>query len=444
MKETKRFLALLLTAVMLLTALAGCAKEPEEAPETSSTTEATEATEETTAPTEATTEAPALSEPAGYGNNTVAALHNYAVTTASPNDAIMSSVVAVDANNHPLITNSTLQICYWIEFYGFMSNYGEYASLLGLDYSKPLAEQNCSEDRTWEQYFLEAAMQHFSENYALAQTAYAEGYTLPEEDVAAIDDIADPNGDFAAEAAEAGYDSPEAYIMANFGDGTSVAEYQDYLRMYYAAVDYYLRISEDIENSLTDADVEAYFDENAATYAESRVFKQNNVSVRHILISPEGEKDETLGDWTSEQWAAAETKAADIYALWQEDPTEENFAALATEYTDDTGSAENGGLYEDFATNAMVEEFSDWSFDPERVAGDTGIVKTTYGYHIMYFVEQTETRAWLDTAKSDMTNAQIEARIAELCETYPVLVDYTLVRVFDMVSKMAEEDTPQG
>ena len=43
-----------------------------------------------------------------------------------------------------------------------------------------------------------------------------------------------------------------------------------------------------------------------------------------------------------------------------------------------------------------------------------------------------------------MTNAQIEARIAELCETYPVLVDYTLVRVFDMVSKMAEEDTPQG
>ena len=29
MKETKRFLALLLTAVMLLTALAGCAKEPE-------------------------------------------------------------------------------------------------------------------------------------------------------------------------------------------------------------------------------------------------------------------------------------------------------------------------------------------------------------------------------------------------------------------------------
>ena len=232
--------------------------------------------------------------------------------------------------------------------------------------------------------------------------------------------------------------------MANFGDGTGVADYQDYLRLYYAAVDYYLQLCDNVENGLTDAEVEAYYDENAATYEESRVFKQNNVTVRHILIAPEGEKDETLNDWTEEQWAEAETKAADIYTLWQEDPTEENFAALATDYTDDPGSAENGGLYEDFATNKMVEAFSDWSFDPERAPGDSGIVKTPYGYHIMYFVEQTETRAWFDTAKTDLTNARVDEHIAELCETYPVRFDYTLVRVFDMVSKMAQEDTPQG
>lgn len=443
MKETKRFLALLLIAVMLLTTLVGCKKQQDDS-EATSTSETTQATETTDAPTESTTEESALSEPAGYGNNTVAALPNYAIQTASPDDTVMTSVIAVDAQNHPLLTNAAMQICYWVEFYGFMNNYGEYAYLMGLDYSMPLAEQNCSEDRTWEQYFLEAAAQHYSENYALAQAAYANGYTLPPEDAAAIEEIADPNGSFAAEAAEAGYDSPEAYLKANFGDGVSIADYQDYLRMFYAAVDYYNQISQDMEDTLTDAEIEAYYDENAATYEESRLFKQNNVSVRHILISPEGDKDETLNDWTQEQWAAAETKAAEIYTLWQEDPSEENFAALATEYTDDTGSAENGGLYEDFATNAMVEEFSDWSFDPERMAGDTGIVKTTYGYHIMYFVEQTETRAWFDTARTDMLGARIEAYVTELCETYPVRFDYTLVRVFDMVSKMAAEETPQG
>ena len=38
----------------------------------------------------------------------------------------------------------------------------------------------------------------------------------------------------------------------------------------------------------------------------------------------------------------------------------------------------------------MVSEFNDWIFDPARKAGDTDIVKTTYGYHIMYFVGQGE------------------------------------------------------
>ena len=33
----------------------------------------------------------------------------------------------------------------------------------------------------------------------------------------------------------------------------------------------------------------------------------------------------------------------------------------------------------------MVAEFEDWLFDEARKEGDTGIVKTQYGYHIMYF-----------------------------------------------------------
>lgn len=429
MKKTYRYIALLLVAVMLTAILVGCKKnEPAEADAT----------------TEPTDETSAANEPSGYGNNTVAALSNYTVTSAAPDDAVMSAIVAVDAEDQPLLDNAALQICYWIEFYGFMSSYGSYASYLGLDYTQPLAEQNCSEDRTWEQYFLEAAAQHFSENYALAQAAYANGYTLTEEDKATIDDIAAPDGNFAAEAKEAGYESTEAYIKANFGDGVSVEDYQEYLRLFYAALDQYNQIKEELAEELTDAAVEAYYDENAASYEENRILKQNNVSVRHILIAPEGEKDTTLNDWTEDQWTAAAAKAAEVYALWEEDPTEEHFAALATEYTDDTGSAENGGLYEDFATNKMVEEFSDWCFDPARAAGDTGTVKTPFGYHIIYFIGQTETRAWLDTAKTDMTSARLTEKVEALRETYPVKFDYTLVRVFDMVTKMLQDSTPQG
>ena len=34
----------------------------------------------------------------------------------------------------------------------------------------------------------------------------------------------------------------------------------------------------------------------------------------------------------------------------------------------------------------VVEAFQDWSLDESRKTGDTGIVETDYGYHIMYFV----------------------------------------------------------
>ena len=163
--------------------------------------------------------------------------------------------------------------------------------------------------------------------------------------------------------------------------------------------------------------------------------KLNNVSVRHILIQPEGEQDEE-GNYSEEAWATAEETANEILAQWQEDPTEDNFAALANENSADSGSNTTGGLYEDFDTATMVQEFTDWSFDPERAYGDTGIVKTTYGYHIMFFVEQTETKGWM----SYVVNAMIE----DMYDDYPLSFDYSRMRLFDIMSiataEMAEEE----
>ena len=33
----------------------------------------------------------------------------------------------------------------------------------------------------------------------------------------------------------------------------------------------------------------------------------------------------------------------------------------------------------------MVTEFNDWCFDADRKPGDTGIIETSYGVHVMYF-----------------------------------------------------------
>lgn len=103
----------------------------------------------------------------------------------------------------------------------------------------------------------------------------------------------------------------------------------------------------------------------------------NTVNVRHILVSPEKANDEA-------SLKEALKKAEEYKAEWDKNPTEDNFAELAKKYSKD-GSASVGGLYENISKGQMVTEFEDWCFDEARKPGDSGIVETTYGYHVMFF-----------------------------------------------------------
>ena len=120
----------------------------------------------------------------------------------------------------------------------------------------------------------------------------------------------------------------------------------------------------------------------------------NLVNVRHILVSYEGgTTDETTGTTTysDEEKAKAKTAADEILAAFEAgEKTEEAFAALATEKTTDPGSKENGGLYENVYPGQMVTAFNDWCFDAARKTGDTAIVETEYGCHVMYFVGNSD------------------------------------------------------
>ncbi|MDO5400419.1 MAG: peptidylprolyl isomerase [Eubacteriales bacterium] len=116
-------------------------------------------------------------------------------------------------------------------------------------------------------------------------------------------------------------------------------------------------------------------------------------NVRHILVAFEGgTKDENTGvtTYTEEEKAAAKAEAEQVLSQWQSgDATEESFAALANEKSDD-GNGTTGGLYENIVPGQMVVNFNDWCFESGRKAGDTGIVETEYGYHVMYFVGDSE------------------------------------------------------
>ena len=394
---------------------------------TEPTTLSTEAPEPTTEDVEEPTKAPAVS---GYGNNDATALTSYTVADAMPNDENMAVVIAINEAGEDCLTNGELQIYYWIEFYSFMNTYGSYASLFGLDDSIPLDQQaSMMEGYTWEQYFLESAVMRYAENYALAQAALESGISLTEADEEALADLEDPNGTFAAEATAHGHDSPEAYIQATFGAGVGIADYQNYLRNYYLAYDYYLAQYTEQESLLTETEIEAFFDENAETYAQNGITKVDTIDVRHILIQP---TEDANGEYSDEAWATAEAEANSIYADWQTNPTEDYFAQLATTHSTDGGSSSAGGLYEGVYPGQMVEAFNDWCFDESRVAGDHGIVQTPYGYHIMFFVNNS--RAWYTAAAQDLAAQKVSPIVEEKIAQYPLQFDYTKARIYDLLT----------
>ncbi len=117
----------------------------------------------------------------------------------------------------------------------------------------------------------------------------------------------------------------------------------------------------------------------------------NLVDVRHILIGFEGGKtDSTTGEktYTVEEKNKAKEKAQLLLDGWlaEEGHNEDTFAALANLNSKDS-DGKDGGLYENVYPGQMVSAFNDWCFDENRKPGDTGLVETEYGYHVMYFVK---------------------------------------------------------
>ena len=161
------------------------------------------------------------------------------------------------------------------------------------------------------------------------------------------------------------------------------------------------------------------------------------VNVRHILVPYEGGTTGENGQktYTDEEKAAAKTKAEELLAQFTSgETTEDAFAALAKENSTDGGSKENGGLYEDVYPGQMVRNFNDWCFDESRKPGDTGIVESDYGVHVMYFVGDSETtyRDYMITNElrsADMAKWEeslAETVTVELVDTYKVNTDLVI------------------
>lgn len=423
----RRLLALLLVCAALLTLFAGCKKSDKksDADSTAPAGSGTASAAPTAAPTDsADPTAPTETLDPSIDYEGLKTLERYTVDDLTADDPRLDQIVARCGEKE--LNNRHLQIYYYMQLFSYvnqLSQYGYAPAMLGLDFTKPLSEQACLDLSTlsWEQYFLLLALEQFHQFAAVSVKAEADGYQMNEETTKQLQSVKDGLN---KEAEDGGYESLDAYLEASFGPGVREAEYLDYMDLYFYVMSYENQVYEAIE--YTDDDLLAYFNAHAADYSGVTT-DQENVNVRHILITPE----DADGDQTSTEaeWEAAKEKAEALLAEYEKDPTEDRFSALAGENTADPGSKSNGGLYEDVYPGQMVEAFNDWCFDANRQPGDTGIVKTNYGYHVMYFVGKSGNYRWKTVAERDYPTSRMRTILQECLDAEDMVVDYPLIVV---------------
>jgi peptidyl-prolyl cis-trans isomerase SurA len=102
------------------------------------------------------------------------------------------------------------------------------------------------------------------------------------------------------------------------------------------------------------------------------------VKVAHIMVKA------AAGIKPADSIAAAQ-KINELYGKLK---AGESFDELAKKFSDDQGSAKNGGLLPVFGTGRMVPEFEKAAFDLKKVGDYSAPVKTSYGWHIIKLVEK--------------------------------------------------------
>ncbi len=160
-----------------------------------------------------------------------------------------------------------------------------------------------------------------------------------------------------------------------------------------------LAIEEHVQDSITDDEIEKYYDDEVI----------GDIKVRHILISPE-----TTDDMSTEEQTEAEEKAKkEAEDLIKKLDDGADFEELAKEYSDDTGSASDGGLIDYFnKDDNMDEAFLNASIDLEEGKYTEEPVQSSFGYHIILKLDQKK-KPKLNKVKNDIIETLAEEKLNE-------------------------------
>jgi len=377
-----------------------------------------------------------------------------------------TAVVATSADAE--LTNEQLSVWYWAEVAQYRQENHETAP----DFDAPLDTQVCEIDssvNSWQQYFLKQALSAWHSAQALVQHSKAvpipteEAYQpnlanyekymtgMPATEVlygyhtyyrpnsmhqAYLEEIPQMLENLAR---EKGYADAKAMAAEAFGASQKALEaFADSCNRGYM---YFTHLSHYIEPTAEELD--AFYAEHGSAGSADGI----SVDFRQILLIPgetEGETVTVAADGTvtcsEAAWESCEAEAEAMLTYWQKKNkgTEATFAETAHQNTKDAGTAVNGGLYQGIRKGQMTEVLDDWCFDPARQVGDTAILCSDYGVHILYFSGSQPIDR--EEAETDYHRQQQNALIAEAKASYPMEVTYSAISLQEAQSMVSTGD----
>ncbi len=159
-------------------------------------------------------------------------------------------------------------------------------------------------------------------------------------------------------------------------------------------------------------------------------FTPSRLKARHILLSTNQSKDAKV--------IAQKQKTADsLVKLINKD----NFAEYVTKFSDDPGSKQTGGEYDNFLEADMVAEFG--AFCATKPIGTIGTVKTQFGIHIIEVLDRDEAKFPVLASVAKTFKASQETIDRKESEVYNLLykLEAKLSKVSDLKKKLELFDT---
>ena len=207
-------------------------------------------------------------------------------------------------------------------------------------------------------------------------------------------------------------------ISAFYSQNTNSFMTQEEIDVEYLSIDIE-EIAQDIK--ISDSDVEQYYNENIDRFRSNEERKSS-----HILISFD---DEVIDDAALEQ----------IKNIQERIKAGESFESLAQEFSDDGGSAANGGDLGWAEPGLFVPEFDQVLF-ALKVGEISDPVKTQFGYHIIRLDDLKEVRKKEfaeieEELTTEYSKLLAEDRLYELAEQ----LDDLALQAFNELDSVAEE-----